>query len=126
MRGAVQRDAIPLLIALAEGRVAATRTSPDVEGRALPALAVRSPVMAPVTLAFDPQTGLIARQQYPVSTLAGSATADESFSDYRDVDGIQVAFRAVVRRPGLPLIERTIRTIEFNIPIDPALLARPS
>jgi zinc protease len=126
MRGAVQRDAIPLLIALAEGRVAATRTSLDVEGRALPALAVRSPVMAPVTLAFDPQTGLIARQQYPVSTLAGSATADESFSDYRDVDGIQVAFRAVVRRPGLPLIERTIRTIEFNIPIDPALLARPS
>jgi zinc protease len=126
MKAAVQRDAIPLLIALAEGRVAATRTSLDVEGRPLPALAVRSPAMPPLTLAFDPHTGLIARQQYPVSTLAGSATADESFSDYRVVDGVQVAFRAVVRRPGLPAIERTIQTIEFNVPIDPALLARPS
>jgi zinc protease len=126
MKGSVQRDAIPLLIALAEGRVLATRTSVDVDGRPLPALDVRSPAMPPLTIAFDPDTGLIVRQQYAVSTPTGSAVAEEAFSDYRTVQGLQVAFRASVRRPGAPVVVRTIRQVEFNLPLDPALFARPS
>jgi hypothetical protein len=126
MKASIQRDAIPLLIALAEGRVKARRTSYDVGGRPLPALEVQSPAMAPLTIAFDPTTGLIARQQYPLSPVTGAAAAEETFSDYRDVDGLQVAFRAVVRRPGMPTVERTIRRVEYNIPLDPALFAKPS
>jgi hypothetical protein len=97
-----------------------------VGGRPLPALEVQSPAMAPLTIAFDPTTGLIARQQYPLSPVTGAAAAEETFSDYRDVDGLQVAFRAVVRRPGMPTVERTIRRVEYNIPLDPALFAKPS
>jgi zinc protease len=126
MKARIQRDAIPLLIALAEGRVAARRTSIDVGGRAHPALDVRSPAMPPLMVAFDPDTGLIARQQYVVTTPSGPATAEEDFSDYRSVGGLYVAFRAVVRSPGAPVVERTIRTIEFNVPLDQALFARPS
>jgi zinc protease len=126
MKASIQRDAIPLLIALAEGRVTARRTAVDAGGRALPALEVQSPAMVPLTIAFDPQTGLIARQQYPVSTASGPATAEEAFSDYRSVDGLQIAFRATVRHPGAPMIERTVRRVEYNIPLDPSLFAKPS
>ncbi|HXW03991.1 MAG TPA: pitrilysin family protein [Vicinamibacterales bacterium] len=126
MKASVQRDTIPLLIALAEGRLQARRTSYDAGGRPLPALEVQSSGMAPMTIAFDPETGLIARQQYPVSTPSGAATAEETFSDYRSIEGLQVAFKAIVRRPGAPVIERTIRTFEYNIPLDSALFTRPS
>ena len=50
---------------------------------------------------------------------------EEQFSDYRAVDGIQVAFAAKVLRGGEPVLERRVIEITFNKPIDPSLFKRP-
>ena len=66
MRGNVQRDSIALLLALADGRVKARRGSDvTIEGRALPVLDVDIKPGGPLSLVFDPATGLILRQRYP-------------------------------------------------------------
>ena len=123
IRSIIQRDIIPLLIGLSDGRVSAIR-APDLidEGRSLPVLLVQGSGMRPVSLVLDPETLVILRQRYDMET----ATMEERYSDYRTVDGLQVAFRAEVRRNGVPLVERTVRSIEFNVLLDSSLFTKPS
>ena len=47
------------------------------------------------------------------------------FSDYRRVDGVQVPFRADVRRGGQVILSRTLTTVLLNTPLDDTLFARP-
>jgi hypothetical protein len=124
LRAHVQRDSIPLLLGLADGRVSARRVTGTAAGRQ-PAIEVHAPGMRPVTIVFDPETALIATVRY-TSPAPGSVTTEESYSDYRDVSGIKVAFKATVSRNGVPVIERVLRGIEFNVPLDSALFTRPS
>jgi hypothetical protein len=51
---------------------------------------------------------------------------EERFSDYRSVDGLQVAFTAAVVKAGQPVINRRVRSVEYNVPLDPALFTKPS
>jgi outer membrane lipoprotein-sorting protein len=51
---------------------------------------------------------------------------EELFSDYRKVDGVQVAFTATVRRGSQTVFERRLSDITFNTPFDPALFKRPA
>ena len=123
IRSHVQRDVIPLLIGLTDGRLAATR-APDVveENRKLPVLFVEGGGMRPVSLLLDPDTLLILGQRYDME----SATMEERYSDYRAVDGVQVAFKAEVRRNGVLLMERRLHRLEFNVPLESALFSKPS
>ena len=124
MRGSIQRDPIALLVALAEGRVTAKRAQDvTVEGRRLPALVVDLAPSGPLTLVIDPATGLILRGRYPAAGANGEV--EEIFADYRDVQGLQVAFSVTVRHPGLPAVTRVLREFEYNVPLDPALFVRP-
>ena len=134
MRASVQRDAVPMLLGLSDGKLTA-RQLPDVtvDGRLMTALEVQAPSMTPVTVLLDPATALIARVGYSVSIAPGvppsmpSTTAmEETYSDYRDVGGLQVAHKAIVSRAGKPFIERVVRSVEFNVPLDPALFTKPS
>jgi hypothetical protein len=99
-------------------------------GRALAALVVSG--VRPVTVLIDPVSGVIHGQQYELygdllpKTANGNMIAEEQFSDYRDVNGLQVAFTAVVTQSGQPFIRRHVRTFEYNVPLDPALFVRPS
>lgn len=126
MRGSVQRDAVLMLLGLSDGRLTA-RQLPDVtEGtRTLHALEVQSEGMRPVTLLLDAATALIAGLRYTAPGQEASAI-EEGYSDYRDVSGLQVAFKAVVTRAGVRFLERVLRTFEINVPIDAALFTRPS
>ena len=122
IRSNVQRDVIPLLLGLTEGRVTATRATDEVEGgRTFPVLYVHGGGMRPVSLVLDPDSAAILRQRYDME----NATIEERYSDYRLVDGLQVAFKAEVLRNGTPLVERTVKSIEFNLPLDPSLFTRP-
>jgi zinc protease len=128
IRGTVQRDVVGLLLALADGKVAARRL-PDVvdAGRGLHAIGVGGRGMQAVTVLLDPATALILAQRYEMPTGSGtSSLMEETFSDYRNVAGLQVAFSAVVRRAGTPFLTRRVRTFEYNVPIDPALFTKPS
>ena len=124
MRGNVQRDSIALLLALADGRVKARRGGDvTVDGRALPALDVDIKPGGPLTLVLDPSSGLILRQRYPAGSAAGG-NVEETFSDYRDVDGLKVAFAVKVRQPQGE-VTRVMRQFAINVPLDSGLFTRP-
>jgi zinc protease len=127
MRSTVQRDVIALLLALADGKVPAMRL-PDVveQGRGLTAIGVGGGAMQSVVLLFDPATDLIRAQRYDAPAGAtGRTTIEEQFSEYRNVNGLQVAFAAVVQSGGLQVLTRRVRTFEYNIPLAPDLFTRP-
>ena len=125
MRGNIQRDAIALLLALADGRVKARRVEDiAVDGRLLPALDVPLTPGGPLTLVLDPDSGLILRERYPAPDAAG--LIEERFADYRDVDGVKVAFTVTVTHPQLGNVVRVMRKVAFNVPLDLSLFAKPS
>jgi zinc protease len=128
IRGTVQRDVVGLLLALADGKVSARRL-PDVQsdGRGLHALGVSGRGMRALTILLDPATDLILAQRYAASTGPGTTSlVEETFSDYRSVDGLQIAFSAVVRRAGTPFLSRQLKTFEYNVPLDSTLFIKPS
>jgi zinc protease len=128
MRGAVQRDSVLLLLALADGKLTARRVDDVTEAsKKLPALEVALPGTQPVTLLFDPATALILKARYRVGVAGGeSVVSEESYSDYRDVHGLKVAFGTEVRREGAPALSRTLRSYEINVPLDSTLFVKPS
>jgi hypothetical protein len=132
IRGTVQRDVIGLLLALADGKVRAQRL-PDVtadvmnEHRGLHAMAVSGGGMPTVTLLLDPASGLVRAQRYEALSGGGAKSAmEESFSDYRSIDGLQVAFSAAVKKDGVPFVTRRVLRFEYNIPLDAQLFVKPS
>jgi zinc protease len=128
MRGTVQRDTLPLLIALADGKVSAKAADVVDGGRTMPSLDVALPGARPLTLMFDPATLLLAKARYRADgTPAGTeVNVEEIYSDYRDVNGLKVAFTTELRRDGAPAVHRTLQTFEFNVPLDASLFSKPS
>ena len=125
LRASVQRDTIALLLAMADGKVKAPRlTSVSVDGATMPALELDLSPAGRLTMIFDPKTWLLLRQRYGGSE--GEPATEESFSDYRRIDGLQVAHQMSVRRVGQFPIRRLVRTFEINVPLEPALFRRPA
>jgi zinc protease len=123
----VRRDMIPLLIDAAEGRLAAKLLSDEGrDGRALRVLEISGDGVPPVRLYVD-AAGLIARQAFSREGPDGKRmNAEESFSDYRDVDGIKVPFTAALTHDGRPVLTRVLTDVKFNTPVDLKLFSRPS
>ncbi|HVC21009.1 MAG TPA: insulinase family protein [Vicinamibacterales bacterium] len=124
----VRHDLIRLLVGAASGRLLA-RGLPDVtgaDGRRQHVVELSSPTLGPVTLYVDARTGLVTQQRYVGDGLPGGALTIESFSDYRTVDGVKVAFKASVRRGSITVVERTVTRIQYNVPVDDALFRKPA
>ncbi len=127
LQASLKRDTVALLLAAESGQ-AHVRLLPDARderGRLRHAIEVTQPSLDPVVWYIDPGTSLISRQTYIVGG-PGRPLLDESFDDYRVVDGVQMAFTARVRRAGQLMLERRIGTITFNAPMDAALFKRPA
>jgi zinc protease len=125
-RASLRRDVIALLLAAKDGALT-TRLLPDVkdpEGRLTHTLEISGRDLNPVVLYVDPQTSLIAKQAFaadgPTFTLV-----EEQFSDYRPVDGVQIAFKAT-RKVGDRAVDRIVTDVKINAPVDAALFKRPS
>jgi len=122
----VRRDTIPMLLAAADGRMA-VRLLPEEgsDGRVMRVLEISGPQFPPVRLYVDSQD-FIVRQAFSTPGPDGlPVQADEVFSDYRRVDGLQVPFRADVRRDGRVILSRTLTHVALNTPLDDKLFARP-
>ena len=122
----VRRDTIPLLIAAAEGKLG-LRLLPDegAEGRVFKVLELSGPQMPAVRMYIDMQS-LIARQSFSTTGPDGKPLqAEEVFSDYRRVEGVQVPFRADVRRGSQVILSRTLTNVSLNTPVDDTLFVRP-
>jgi hypothetical protein len=127
LQTSLRRDTIALLLAAHEGSVSARalQDTKDETGAARQALELSGPGLEPVVLYINPATGLISKQTY-VAGGAGQPLIEEIFSDYRVVDGVQVAYTAAVRRAGQPMLERHVNAITINPSLDPALFKRPA
>jgi zinc protease len=124
LQGAVERDGIGLLLALADDRLRGRRVQDVTLGpQALPAIEVDLAAAGRVTIGFDPITGLMVYQQY--GAVGGEPRTEETFTDYRAVQGLQVAHQASVRREGQPPIQRIVHTFELNVPLDAAFFKKP-
>ena len=126
LEAGLRRDTISLLLAAAEGAVRA-RALPDVKddvGTVRHALELSASGLEPIVLYVASDTGLVAKQAY-VAGGGDRPLIEEQFSDYRAVDGIQVAFLAKVVRGGRPVLERKVTSIVFNEPFDPSRFKRP-
>jgi hypothetical protein len=122
----VRRDTIPVLIGAAEGKLS-LRLLPDegAEGRVFKVLELSGPQLPAMRMYIDSQN-LIARQSFSTPGPEGKPVqADEVFSDYRSVNGVQVPFRADVRRGSQVILSRTLTNVALNTPVDDALFARP-
>ena len=96
--------------------------APD-DAPTLGAIEISGKDMIPLTLLINRDNGLIEKARY----LAGpDGRTEETYSDYRNVNGIQVPFHTVVRRAGLSPLERDVKTVRFNVALPPGLFTKPS
>jgi zinc protease len=122
----LRRDTIALLLAAVDGRVRVRRL-PDVKderGAIHQALEFSGADVDPLVMYADPATGLVVKQTYVAGGM-GRPLVEESFGDYREVDGVQINFAASVRVAGNPALERTVTAVKLGGPLDPALFKRP-
>ena len=125
-RASMRRDVIALLLAAKNGKLT-PRLLPDVkdaEGKLTRTLEISATDLNPIVLYVDPATGLITKQTF-IADAPGRPLVEELFSDYRPVDGIQIAFQAV-RKVGTLSVERRAVDVKINAPIDPSLFKRPA
>jgi hypothetical protein len=118
---------VSLLIGTRTGSVRA-RALPDVKdanGKVRHALELSGQGFEPTILYIEPDSGLIAKQSYVVNA-PGQPLIEESFSDYRPVDGVQIAWVATVSRGQQVTLTRKLTDIKINAPIDAGLFKRPA
>ncbi len=127
MAASLKRDTVAALLAADRGELRA-RLLPDAkdaDGVVRHALELSSPSFEPLVLYVDPRTSLISKQAYVVRA-PGQPLIEELFSDYRLVDGVNVAFTAEVRAAGKSIVKRRLNQITFNATLDPRLFTRPA
>jgi len=122
----VRRDTFPLLIAAAEGKVTVRQLAEEGAGGAtFKVLEFSGQGLDPVKVYID-RDYRIARQTYTTPGPDGRPSqAEEVFSDYRKVNGIEVPFKATVMRDGRQILERTLKAVTFNTAVDPMLFQQP-
>jgi zinc protease len=124
IQASVQRDIVPLLLNAAAGRLVVREVDPAIDdAKVLAAIEVSGGGMIPVTLLINRDNGLIEKARYVVDS---EGRSEEAYSDYRNVDGIQVPFHTVVRRAGVMPLERDVKTVRFNVALPPGLFTKPS
>ncbi len=122
----LRRDTINVLLAALDGRVRVRRL-PDVKddaGVVRPALEFSSADLEPMVMYIDPETGLVSKLTYVAGGM-GQPLVEESFTDYREVNGVQITWAATVRVGGQPALERTVTDVKVGDALDPSLFKRP-
>ena len=76
-------------------------------------------------LFLSADTGLPVKQQFRGTGLTGPAEIEAFYSDYRDVDGIQVPFKREVLADGQKQREVTITTVQVDVEVDAAVFQKP-
>jgi len=122
---AMRRDVVALLLAAKDGKLT-PRLLPDVkdaEGALSHAIELSAPDLNPIVLYVDPATSLVKKRIYTADAPA-RPIVEEQFFDYREVDGIQMPFRAT-QKVGPLSVERRTGDLKLNSPVDAALFKRP-
>lgn len=113
----LDRDVLRLLLAANNG-------SMDVHQLPDGALELSGHGMSQIVLSIDPATFRVTKESYAAGR-GGQALVEETFSEYRAVNGVQIPFQAE-RRVGPIVIRRRVTDLKINAPIDPSLFKRPA
>jgi zinc protease len=124
---ALRRDWMALLREAMRDKVMGRRLPDErgVGGRLLHVIEFWDDGLTPVRLACDAESGRLVSLSYEASGPGGSERVTESYDDFRVVDGLSIPFTTVVRRAGVPVIERVFTEIRLNEPVDPATFRKP-
>lgn len=74
----------------------------------------------------DPQNGHIVRTSYKTTGMQGPGTQVVDYTDWKDVDGIPVAFKRAISMNGEDSGSFELKTFETNPKIDPAVFEKPA
>lgn len=77
-----------------------------------------------VRLFVEPASGMLLKKAYRGIGTGGLADIEQTYSDYREVSGIQVPFRIEVTQNGFPLVKFSVNEVKFNSGVDPVELAK--
>jgi zinc protease len=125
-KAGLRREVVSLLLAAKDGTVKARllpdRKEPD--GRVSRAVEISSPDLNPIVLYIDSTNDLVVEQTY-FADAPGRPLVADMFSDYRAVDGVQIAF-AAARKVGPVTVERHVTDVKINTPLDVSLFKRPA
>jgi zinc protease len=121
IQSSVQRDIVRVLVKAATGALVVREV--DSDEPSLSGIEISGEGMAPLTLLINRDNGLIEKARYVADP---DGRSEESYSDYRNVNGVQVPFHTVVRRAGLTPLERDMKTVRFNVPLPAGLFTKPS
>lgn len=80
--------------------------------------------LSPETFYFDNQTGLLLRQDSAYISPEGTFNLQTTYEDYRDVDGVKIAFKVSAKNPQFEIIT-IISEVKFGLKIDENLFAKP-
>jgi photosynthetic reaction center cytochrome c subunit len=84
-----------------------------------------TPGQPPVKLYFDKESGLLLRQLRYAQTPVGRYPTQVDYADFREVDGVKVAFRWTIARPGNSFTIQ-VDQIQQNVPVDDSKFAKPA
>jgi zinc protease len=121
----MRRDVVALLLAAKAG-VLTPRALPDVKTAAGVdhILELSAPDLGPILLYINPASSLIDKITF-VEDAPSRPLVEESFSDYREVDGVLIAFQGT-RQVGAQGVERRSTSVKVNVALDPSLFKRPA
>jgi zinc protease len=78
-----------------------------------------------VRIGFDPQSRLVSKMVYRSSGPTGPIEVEQTMSDYRAVDGVQLPFQEVLNQAGAPAGERTFTERRINAGVAAETFAKP-
>ncbi len=128
LRSNASRDILSLLLKAADGRLTVRLIAPSPGQAAIvDTLQMSGENLSPVELMIDRASGMVIAERYVVEQpgAIGKVPTEERYSDYRTVDGVQVAFKTTVRRGEAVILERTLTDLQLNVPLDETLFKRP-
>jgi hypothetical protein len=97
-----------------------------IDGRAAAGVSVRFPGRPDLSLYFDKEKGLLLKCERTVNdALLGKVTEETFFSDYQEIDGIQVAKKVEVKRGGKAFIDWTVTDFRVRAKLDRGLFKAP-
>lgn len=77
-----------------------------------------------VRMVVDPKTGLPLKLSYETAGMNGPAQVEETFSAWRDVNGIKVPFERTVTQDGKKFIDVHVRDYKINTGVTPEQLSK--
>jgi hypothetical protein len=98
----------------------------EVEGKAAEMVEVSDPERAlQVKIYVDPATNLIVMKRYTTGLMGPPSETDELYSDYRDVKGVKVPFRRVIKQGGKKGADITVTDLQVNPGIPESWYKKP-